>query len=133
MQIYFGDFVYLHRYCSVVSYTQIYYGGGNLPVSKAQQKAVNKYMAEKYDRINLVVPKGRRDELRAQAEAAGKSLNSYLIGLIEGETQQYITPEALNTAIAAAEAAGEPIQDWITRAIKDTASRDEQLRLIFRK
>ena len=90
-------------------------------------------MAEKYDRINLVVPKARRDELRAQAEAAGKSLNSYLIGLIEGEPQQYITPEALNTAIAAAEAAGEPIQDWITRAIKDTASRDEQLRLIFRK
>ena len=104
-----------------------------MPVSKAQQKAVNKYMAEKYDRINLVVPKGRRDELRAKAEAAGKSLNSYLIGLIEGETQQYITPEALNTDIAAAEAAGEPIQDWITRAIKDTASRDEQLRLIFRK
>ena len=104
-----------------------------MPVSKAQQKAVNKYMAEKYDRINLVVPKGRREELRAKAEAAGKSLNSYLIGLIEGETQQYITPEALNTAIIAAEAAGEPIQEWITRAIKDTASRDEQLRLIFRK
>ena len=104
-----------------------------MPVSKAQQKAVNKYMAEKYDRINLVVPKGRRDELRAKAEAAGKSLNSYLIGLIEGETQQHITPEALNTAIAAAEAAGEPIQEWIGRAIKDTASRDEQLRLIFRK
>ena len=104
-----------------------------MPVSKAQQKAVNKYMAEKYDRINLVVPKGRREELRAQAEAAGKSLNSYLIGLIEGETQQYITPEALNTAIAAAEAAGEPIQEWITRAIKDTANRDEQLRLIFKK
>ena len=80
-----------------------------MPVSKAQQKAVNKYMAEKYDRINLVVPKGRRDELRAQAEAAGKSLNSYLIGLIEGETQQYITPEALNAAIVAAEAAGESI------------------------
>ena len=104
-----------------------------MPVSKAQQKAVNKYMAENYDRINLVVPKGRREELRAQAEAAGKSLNSYLIGLIEGETQQYITPEALNTAIAAAEAAGEPIQDWITRAIKDSANRDEQLRLIFKK
>ena len=104
-----------------------------MPVSKAQQKAVNKYMAEKYDRINLVVPKGRREELRTKAEAAGKSLNAYLIGLIEGETQQHITPEALNTAIAAAKDAGEPIQDWITRAIKDTANRDEQLRLIFRK
>lgn len=111
-----------------------------MPVSKAQQKAVNKYMAEKYDRINLVVPKGRREELRAKAEAAGKSLNSYLIGLIQGDdpapapgVPKYITPEAMDTAIVAAEAAGEPIQDWITRAIKDTASRDEQLRLIFRK
>ena len=111
-----------------------------MPVSKAQQKAVNKYMAEKYDRINLVVPKGRREELRAKADAAGKSLNSYLIGLIQGDdpaqapgVPKYITPEALNTAIAAAEAAGEPIQDWITRAIKDTANRDEQLRLIFKK
>lgn len=111
-----------------------------MPVSKAQQKAVNKYMSEKYDRINLVVPKGRRDELRAKAEVAGKSLNSYLVGLIEGETPapapqapQYITPEAMSTAIVAAEAAGEPIQEWIMRAIKDTANRDEQLRLIFKK
>ena len=111
-----------------------------MPVSKAQQKAVNKYMAENYDRINLVVPKGRREELRAKAEAAGKSLNAYLVGLIDGGTpeaahqdMEHLTPEALNTAIVAAEAAGEPIQDWITRAIKDTASRDEQLRLIFRK
>ena len=111
-----------------------------MPVSKAQQKAVNKYMAENYDRINLVVPKGRREELRAKAEAAGKSLNSYLMGLIQGDdpasaagVPKYITPETLNTATVAAEAAGEPIQEWIMRAIKDTANRDEQLRLIFKK
>ena len=104
-----------------------------MPVSKAQQKAVNKYMAEKYDRINLVVPKGRRDELRTKAEAAGKSLNAYLIGLIDGETQQHITPEALNTAIAAAKDAGEPIQDWITRAISDTAKRDQNIRDIYKR
>ena len=29
------------------------------PASKAQQKAVNKYMKNNYDRINLVMPKGR--------------------------------------------------------------------------
>ena len=111
-----------------------------MPVSKAQQKAVNKYMSENYDRINLVVPKGRRDELRAKAEAAGKSLNSYLIGLIQGDdpapapgVPQYITPEAMNAAIEAAKEAGEPIQEWIMRAIKDTANRDKQLRLIFKK
>ena len=103
-----------------------------MPVSKAQQKAVNKYMTENYDRINLVVAKGRRDELRAQAKAEGKSLNAYLVERINGGNQ-YITPEAMDTAIVAAEAAGEPIQEWIGRAIKDTANRDEQLRLIFKK
>ena len=112
-----------------------------MPVSKAQQKAVNKYMAENYDRINLVVPKGRREELRAQAEAAGKSLNSYLIGLIEGETPapapapqapQYITPEALDKATQAAQAAGEELEAWITRAICDTAQRDSMIRQLKR-
>ena len=104
-----------------------------MPVSKAQQKAVNKYMAENYDRINLVVPKGRRDELRAKAEAAGKSLNAYLIGLIEGETQQHITPEALDKATQAAQAAGEDLEAWITRAISDTAKRDQNIRDIYKR
>ena len=104
-----------------------------MPVSKAQQKAVNKYMAENYDRINLVVPKGRRDELRAQAEAAGKSLNAYLIGLIEGETQQHITPEALDKATQAAQAAGEDLEAWITRAISDTAKRAQNIRDIYKR
>lgn len=110
-----------------------------MPVSKAQQKAVNKYMAENYDRINLVVPKGRRDELRAKAEAAGKSLNAYLVGLIEGETpapapqaQQHITPDALDKATQAAQAAGEELDAWITRAINDTAARDHMLRQLKR-
>ena len=103
-----------------------------MPVSKAQQKAVNKYMSEKYDRINLVVPKGRRDELRAKAEAAGKSLNSYLVGLIEGEAPQYITPEALDKATQAAQAAGEELDAWITRAINDTAQRDSMIRQLKR-
>ena len=28
-------------------------------ISKAQQKAVNKYISNNYDRINLTVPKGK--------------------------------------------------------------------------
>ena len=111
-----------------------------MPVSKAQQKAVNKYMAEKYDRINLVVPKGRREELRAKAEAAGKSLNAYLIGLIEGETPapapqapQYITPEDLDKATKAAQADGKSLTDWISKAINDTAARDQNIRDIYKR
>ena len=109
-------------------------------ISKAQQKCVIRYEAANYDKILVRLPKGQRETVKAQADSAGKSLNAYLIGLIQGDdpapapqAHQYITPEAMDTAIVAAEAAGEPIQEWITRAIKDTASRDEQLRLIFRK
>ena len=49
-----------------------------MPVSKAQQKAVNKYMSENYDRINLTVFKGRKDAIKAHAEALGESVNGFI-------------------------------------------------------
>lgn len=49
-----------------------------MPASKAQQKAVNKYMSANYDRINLTVPKGRRDKIKAHAEAHGESVNGFI-------------------------------------------------------
>lgn len=49
-----------------------------MPVSKAQQKAVNKYMAANYDRINLTVPKGEKETIKAHAEAQNESLNAFI-------------------------------------------------------
>lgn len=49
-----------------------------MPVSKAQQKAVNKYMTANYDRINLTVPKGRKEEIQAFAAAQGESTNAFI-------------------------------------------------------
>ena len=48
------------------------------PASKAQQKAVNKYMQENYDRVSLMMPKGKKDVVKAQAEKNGESLNGYI-------------------------------------------------------
>ena len=48
------------------------------PVSKAQQKAVNKYMKENYDRVNLTMPKGRKELVQAHAEARGESVNGFI-------------------------------------------------------
>ena len=48
------------------------------PASKAQQKAVNKYMKKNYDRVNLVMPKGRKDDIRTNAEKNGESLNGFI-------------------------------------------------------
>ena len=47
-------------------------------VSAAQQKAVNKYVKENYDRINVNMPKGRKDEVKAHAETQGESLNAFI-------------------------------------------------------
>lgn len=50
-----------------------------MPVSKAQQKAVNKYMAANYDRINLTVEKGKREVIKAHAaQKDGGSVNAFI-------------------------------------------------------
>lgn len=49
-----------------------------MPASKAQQKAVNKYMTANYDRINLTVPKGQKDMIKLHAESKGESVNGFL-------------------------------------------------------
>ena len=49
-----------------------------MPASKAQQKATNRYIAKAYDRINLTVPKGRKDAIQAHAEAHSESVNGFI-------------------------------------------------------
>lgn len=48
-------------------------------VSKAQQKAVNKYVKNNYDRINVTFPKGEKNILKAHANKCGESVNSFII------------------------------------------------------
>lgn len=43
----------------------------------------NQFNANAYDRINLTVPKGKRDEIKAHAEALGESVNGYIWRLIQ--------------------------------------------------
>ena len=47
-------------------------------VSKAQQKAVAKYMKNNYDEIKVRVEKGKREIIKAAAEQAGESVNAYI-------------------------------------------------------
>ena len=48
-------------------------------ISKAQQKAVHKYVKNNYDRIELTVkPKGKKDAIKAHAEQNGETLNSFI-------------------------------------------------------
>lgn len=48
------------------------------PASKAQQKAVNKYMRENYDRVNLTMPKGKKEVVTEHAKKTDGSLNQFI-------------------------------------------------------
>lgn len=45
---------------------------------KASTRAKNKYNAENYERISLVVPKGKKEQIKAHAENQGESLNGFV-------------------------------------------------------
>ena len=62
-------------------------GGKSMPASKAQQRAVSKYMKENYDEIKVRVEKGQKDIIKAHAEARGESVNGF-IGRAIDETME---------------------------------------------
>ena len=74
----------IYMLSTVLCYTSFKYLTGEKevvtmsPASKARQRAVNKYMKKNYDRVNLVMPKGRKDTIRVHAETNGESLNGFI-------------------------------------------------------
>lgn len=49
-----------------------------MAVSKAQQASVHRYVKSHYDRINVTVPKGQKDDIQAHASARGESVNGFI-------------------------------------------------------
>ena len=49
-----------------------------MSVSKAQQKAVHKYVKNNYDRVSLMLYKGQKDIVKAHAERQGETLNGFI-------------------------------------------------------
>lgn len=49
-----------------------------MAISKAQQKAVNKYVRDNYDKLLLTMPKGRKDIIKTHAEAHSESVNAFI-------------------------------------------------------
>lgn len=72
-----------------------------MAVSKAQQKAVHKYVKANYDRMELTVPKGQKEAIKAHAEAHSESVNAFV--------NRAIT-EAMERDNGAPAASGEPTE-----------------------
>ena len=113
-------------------------GGKNSPES------INRYMAKAYDRINLTVPKGQKEVIKAHAEAQGESVNGFInraideaMGRVIPDNAQerpqeggglQLSPDTLKAAQEAAQAAGEPVPQFIERAVVTQAKRDKVTR-----
>ncbi len=116
-----------------------------MAISKAQQKAVNKYVREKYDRVLVTFSKkGKKDIIKAHAEGCGESVNGFINRAIdeamERDTSQQpveasvraanplegiIAPDTLRAAQAAAKATGEDMPAFMARSIDWTVQRDK--------
>ncbi len=55
---------------------------------KTSNESKAKYNAKTYDRINIAVPKGRKDEIQSVAEHYGLSINAYLNRIIDKALEQ---------------------------------------------
>lgn len=59
-----------------------------MAVSKAQQRAVNKYVKSNYDEVKLRMPKGKKNVIQAHAAQQGESINAYINRAIDEAMQR---------------------------------------------
>lgn len=52
-------------------------------MSKAQTRAQNRYIAKTYDRLNIVVPKGRKQDIDSYAKSTGDSVNGLINSMLQ--------------------------------------------------
>ena len=113
--------------------------------TKAQQKAVDKYIKANYDRIEFKVPKGHKDEIKACAEKHEESINSFINRVIDEAMKQNVgtptetagqpqaatallSPDTLKKVQNATGYTGETVQEFIARAVTAQAKWDETKR-----
>lgn len=56
-----------------------------MATTKAQQKAVNKYVKNNYDSLRIVIPKGRKAAVEAHAKSKGESVNGLVNALLRAD------------------------------------------------
>ncbi|MCI7624708.1 MAG: hypothetical protein MSS54_10485 [Clostridiales bacterium] len=105
------------------------------PVSKAQQRSVNKYVKENYDRINVTFSKGRKEVIKAFADAQGESVNGFINRAVNAAMNgvqaagdhapaPLVTPEQFVKISEHIKRTGETPEEFVGRAIEDTIARD---------
>lgn len=110
----------------------------------AATKAKNRWQKENIDRVNLTMPKGRKETIQAHAGVRGESVNGFINRAIDqtmgqdsgespseaaqgtsGDGMVFLPFDALKAAQEAAESVGETVSQFITRAVSVQAQRDK--------
>ena len=114
-----------------------------MAISEAQRRAVAKYNAANYERVELRLKKGKKDTVKAHADSYGESLNEFVNRAIDCQMERdgaerpqeaagaaavaggiSLSPDALDAAQQAAERTGEAPAVFVARAIETQAKRD---------
>ena len=121
-----------------------------MAVSESRKKANLKWDAANLDRLSIATAKGKKDEIKAAAAAAGESMNQYIVNAIDqrmsgnsskatqeptethGGSEYILTQEAAKTAQEAAQKAGETVPAFVERAVVTQAQRDKVAQGLFR-
>lgn len=56
-----------------------------MAITEAQKRAVAKYNAANYDRIEIKVPKGRKADVETHAKSKGESINGLVNALLRAD------------------------------------------------
>ena len=56
--------------------------------AKTSAAAKNKWNRANYDRIELIVPKGKKEEIKAHADARGESVNGFVSRAIDEQMER---------------------------------------------
>lgn len=112
--------------------------------TEAQKQSAKKWDSANLDRLSLAIPKGKKDVIKAHAESTGESVNAFINRAIQetmdndsadrpqeasgrplSEGSYTLSPDTLASAQMVAEATGEDIPQFITRAIDTQIQRDK--------
>lgn len=109
-------------------------------MAERKAKWQNDYIARTYDRINLTVPKGKKEIIQSAAKASGESVNSYInhaidllmgggYGFQSGSEKENISSPCVSHAALFSETEhekltailqdGQTIEDFIKVAVRD--------------
>lgn len=66
-----------------------------MAISEAQKKAVAKFNAANYDRVELRLPKGQKQTLKDHAESRGETLNGFVNRAIQETLSRDLCEDSL--------------------------------------